>query len=72
MKILRADRGADIETIRTQFGYSQLDFAKILGVRQATVSDWETGKRKPSRLAQLAMINFGLSGPYPKPADPEK
>lgn len=64
--ILRSDCGVDIATTRMVYGYSQSDFAKILGVRQATVSDWEQGKRKPSRLAQLALINFGMSGPWPR------
>ena len=30
---------------------SQAEFAKYLGVRQATVSEWETGKTKPSPMA---------------------
>ncbi len=52
-----------IRQVRESFGYSQSQFAKVLGVRQATVSDWEKGKVKPSRLAQLALLNLGMSGP---------
>ena len=44
-----------IKSLREISGMNQADFAKSLGVRQATISDWERGKLKPSRLAQLSM-----------------
>jgi len=41
-----------IKTLRSRLGLSQSAFAKRMGVRQATVSDWETGKQEPSRMAR--------------------
>jgi DNA-binding transcriptional regulator YiaG len=58
-----ANNGASIKEARIAFGFTQKQFAKIIGVRQATVADWENGRVTPSRLAQLALINFGLNGP---------
>lgn len=58
-----ADRPDNIRRCRKAYGHTQVQFAKLLGVRQATVADWENGRVKPSRLAQLALINFGMNGP---------
>lgn len=41
-----------VKQLRERLGLSQNDFAKRMGVRQATVSDWETGKQDPSRMAR--------------------
>jgi transcriptional regulator with XRE-family HTH domain len=38
---------------RTLRGYSQQQLAELVGVRQATISDIETGKAKTLRLALL-------------------
>lgn len=35
--------------LRESLNLSQADFATLLNVRQATISDWERGKRKPSK-----------------------
>jgi DNA-binding transcriptional regulator YiaG len=43
--------GARVRSLRNQLGLSQYDFADRVGVRQGAVSDWETDKRAPSRLA---------------------
>ncbi len=45
----------EIKSAREKLGMAQNEFAARLGVRQATVSDWERGKVKPSALA-LARI----------------
>ena len=47
-----------IKQLRKKLGESQVKFAERVGVRQATVAEWETGKKKPSPLAEtvLAMI----------------
>lgn len=39
----------DIHDLRLHLGMDQTRFADELGVRQATVSDWETGKKRPVR-----------------------
>lgn len=45
-----------IKQLRKTYNLTQHDLAKLVGVRQATVSDWERGAVKPSRLA-LAQID---------------
>jgi DNA-binding XRE family transcriptional regulator len=47
-----------IKRVRTELGLSQKDFAERMGVRQATVSDWETGKQTPSRMARRLLDRF--------------
>lgn len=42
---------AQIKSIRRDLKLTQAEFAKAVGVRQATVSDWEREASKPSRLA---------------------
>ena len=39
----------EIKNIRTKLGYSQQEFAAILGVSFATVNRWENGKAKPQK-----------------------
>lgn len=39
---------AEIRAIRLARGETQVQFAETIGVRQATISDWETGKHSPS------------------------
>lgn len=41
-----------IQNLRNRLGMSQAEFAERMGVRQATVSDWETGKQTPSPMAR--------------------
>lgn len=42
----------DIRAFRKSLGLTQTLFAQKVGVRQATVSDWELGLAAPSPLAQ--------------------
>jgi DNA-binding transcriptional regulator YiaG len=42
----------DIYNLRIELGMSQKEFAEFVRVRQATVSEWETGAKKPSPMAQ--------------------
>lgn len=44
-----------IRAIRKALGFKQLEFAFYLGVGQTTVSNWETGNRLPSHLAEVAI-----------------
>ena len=41
-----------IRDFRKYLEMSQIKFAEMLGVRQATVSDWETGARTPLVMGQ--------------------
>lgn len=48
--------GARIARLREREGLSQRDLAKLLGVSQATLANWELGRHEPdlSRLVALA------------------
>ena len=37
--------------LRTKLGMTQEEFAKHVGIRRATVTNWEAGKVKPSPMA---------------------
>jgi DNA-binding transcriptional regulator YiaG len=41
---------------------SQAAFAERMGVRQATVSDWETGKQSPSPMARRLLDRIAGAG----------
>ena len=41
-----------LKVLRRQYGWSQEDLARELGVSFSTVNRWENGKARPSRLAQ--------------------
>ena len=47
--------GKQIKELRLKLGLTQEDFAHRLGVVLPTVSRWEHGKSKPSRLAKKAL-----------------
>jgi len=49
---------------RTDRGYSQEEFAHIVGVSFGTINNWEKGKTKPKGL-QKKMIERILSHPKP-------
>lgn len=55
-----------IKALRILLGWSQSKMAKVLGVRRATISDWETGKSLSRELVigikiGLSAANSGLS-----------
>lgn len=43
----RLARGGALRALREELGLSQAAVAEALGVRQPTVSRWETGKARP-------------------------
>ena len=47
----------NIKLLRTKLGLSQVEFAKLLGTTQMTVSTWENGKcpQYIESLAELAL-----------------
>lgn len=49
---------ADVQAIRARTGLSQAEFARSIGVKKATLLNWEHGRRKPEGPARvlLAMI----------------
>jgi adenine-specific DNA methylase len=59
---------SEIRLLRQLTGQSQSDFANLLGVTLAAISNWETGKAKPmlkmiKRLESIVQITKGLSIP---------
>ncbi len=56
-----AERGwppGDVYDLRYRLGASQQELARLLGVRQQTVSDWETGLHAPQGASRrlLSMV----------------
>ena len=52
----------ELKKLRQQQGWSQEDLARKIGVSFATVNRWETGKTKPSRLAQEKIKQVAYTG----------
>ena len=50
--------GQTIKDLRRSKKLSQTDFAKIVGVSQTTVTDWETGKAEPSSSAITRIADY--------------
>jgi DNA-binding transcriptional regulator YiaG len=44
-----------VKTLRKQLGMTQQQLADVLGVNRVSVAHWETGLRRPSRMAQNFM-----------------
>lgn len=61
----------NIRALRRHLGLSQAQLGRELGVRQATVSEWETGLYRPrgasarvlSLIAERAQFRYGEQGP---------
>lgn len=47
-----------IRKLREQLGYTQEEFAKILGTRQVSISSWERGRCKPMTPNALKIIKL--------------
>ena len=47
-----------VSKLRRRLGLSQKELAGRLGVARATVTRWENGTRRPSKLAEMAMQNM--------------
>lgn len=50
--------GARLRALRTAHGLSQTDVADHIGGKQASVSEWESGRKVPSRAAQLELARL--------------
>lgn len=60
---------ARIAALRSILGLSQAAFARALGVRQQTVSEWETGRYAPrGASARMLAILAEERAPYDAPA----
>ena len=54
---------SEIHAIRLSLALTQEAFALAVGVRRATVSDWERGEKRPSRMAVIAIRRLLLAEP---------
>ncbi|WP_103332829.1 helix-turn-helix domain-containing protein [Pseudotabrizicola formosa] len=45
----------DVRAIRAQTGLSQADFARSIGVKKATLLNWEHNRRKPDGPARVLL-----------------
>ena len=59
-----------ITELRRRLHMTQAEFARELGVRQQTVSEWETGRYLP-RGASLRVLSMLAEGRAPYDAPPE-
>lgn len=53
-----------IKRLRKRLGDTQEEFGERLGVRQGTVSDWETGKHLPRKVAVRLLDQLASSHPW--------
>ena len=59
---------ASILALRAGLGLTQAEFARALGVRQQTVSEWETGRYAPRGASLRVLTLFAESRtPYDEP-----
>ena len=47
-----------LRKLRKRVGLSQEELARRLGVARVTVTRWENGSRRPSKIAELALRNI--------------
>jgi putative transcriptional regulator len=45
----------DVVRVRTQLGLSQNKFARLLGISENTLQNWEQGRRKPAGAAKVLL-----------------
>ncbi|HET7737069.1 MAG TPA: helix-turn-helix domain-containing protein [Tepidiformaceae bacterium] len=62
---------ASIAALRRQLRLSQAEFARRLGVRQQTVSEWETGRYEP-RGASTRVLSYLAEETTPYDASPPR
>jgi putative transcriptional regulator len=45
----------DVVRVRTRLGLSQTKFARLLGISEDTLQNWEQGRRKPTGSAKVLL-----------------
>ncbi len=51
----------EIKKLRKEMALNQTDFANLIGSSRKSVSDWETGRRRPLKIAIIAMSRLSAS-----------
>ncbi|MCW5557872.1 MAG: helix-turn-helix domain-containing protein [Verrucomicrobiae bacterium] len=57
------ETASDIVRVRRQLGLPQVKFAKLLGISEDTLQNWEQGRRKP---AGPAKVLLKIAAKHPK------
>jgi DNA-binding transcriptional regulator YiaG len=57
--------GSVIRYLRQQLGMTQEELAQALGITVGTVSRWEKGRFRPSRLARALILEFARTHNVP-------
>ena len=57
--------GGVIRYLRRRVGLTQEELAHALGITVGTVSRWEKGRFRPSRLARALILNFARAHDVP-------
>ena len=57
--------GEAIRYLRQQLGMTQEELAQALGITVGTVSRWEKGRFRPSRLARTLVVEFARTHHVP-------
>ena len=64
-RILPVWQPDEIHKLRLHCGMTQCQIAEELAIRQATVSEWECGKRRPRRTMRLALTLLAQRAAFP-------
>ena len=66
--------GNSIQALRRHLGYTQSEMAEMLGTRQQTISEWETGRYQPrgASATLLFIVAERADFPYNAGAPPLK
>jgi putative transcriptional regulator len=59
--------GELIRTLRRDLGLTQEEFAHELGITVGTVTRWENGRFRPSKLARATLVEFAERRGHPTP-----
>ncbi|HXI72429.1 MAG TPA: NadS family protein [Verrucomicrobiae bacterium] len=54
-RTFKMESGNDVARVRNRLGLSQNKFARLLGISENTLQNWEQGRRKPAGPAKVLL-----------------
>ncbi len=54
-RTFKMESGNDVARVRSRLGLSQNKFARLLGISENTLQNWEQGRRKPAGPAKVLL-----------------